>query len=110
MDAVAYWKARNRMTDKCQIGCGNCPLSSYNNGRHVTCKKLILDFTEDYVQIVEKWAKEHPLKTYAQDFFEKFPNAPKDYDGTPTSCKKNIYGGICGGDCLYCWNSPMEET
>lgn len=26
-------------------------------------------------EIVDNWVKEHPVKTYAMDFFEKFPNA-----------------------------------
>ena len=109
MDAVEYLKAKNRMTKNCDMNCEYCPLFSLNNGRGIPCREMEIKFPENDVRIVEKWAKEHPLKTYAQDFLEKFPNASTDYDGTPTSCKRYIYGGICRGNCLYCWNSQMEE-
>ena len=109
MDAVEYLKAKNRMTNNCDMNCEDCPLFSLNNGRGIPCREMEIKFPENDVRIVEKWAKEHPLKTYAQDFFEKFPNALKDHNGIPTSCKRNIYGGICGGGCLDCWNSQMEE-
>ena len=109
MDAVEYLKAKNRMTNNCDMNCEDCPLFSLNNGRGIPCREMEIKFPENDVRIVEKWAKEHPLKTYAQDFFEKFPNALKDHNGIPTSCKRNIYGGICRGGCLYCWNSQMEE-
>lgn len=109
MEALAYLREKNRMTNKCQIECRNCPLSS-KNSIVVGCSTLEHEFPEDCVQIVEKWAKEHPLKTYAQDFFEKFPNAPRDRKGLPILCKKKIYGGECSSKCTNCWNLQMEET
>lgn len=63
-------------------------------------------------EIVDKWVAEHPVKTYAMDFFEKFPNAPKDSNGAPISCWKHIYGdgNDCGsGGCTECWNQPISE-
>lgn len=33
-----------------------------------------------------KIAQPHPQKTYEEDFFEKFPNAPRQKDGTPLVC------------------------
>ena len=72
------------------------------------------------IEILQKWSNEHPKKTYAQDFFEKFPKAQGCSDGTPFVCRKRIYGGIhstlenCDytGACKNCWNEPMndEET
>ena len=69
------------------------------------------------IEIVQKWSDEHPKKTYAQDFFEKFPKAQSDSGGTPFACRKEIYEGArpefedCGytGTCENCWNEPMEE-
>lgn len=55
---------------------------------------------------------EHPQKTYAQDFFEKFPNAPK-YGGRPGGCRTHIYGGelVCNvGGCKKCWNEVMPDA
>ena len=57
MEALAYLREKNRMTNNCQIECRDCSLSPSNNSRHGTCVKLELDFPEDCVQIVKKWAK-----------------------------------------------------
>lgn len=69
-------------------------------------------FPDNADEIVDKWAEEHPAKTYMQDFFEKFPNAPKDKDGKPTTCVKNIYDNLdiyCfESDCVDCWNLEMK--
>ena len=110
MDAVEYLKAKNRMTNNCDMNCEDCPLFSLNNGRGIPCREMEIKFPENDVRIVEKWVKEHPLKTYAQDFFEKFPNAPRDRKGLPILCKKKIYGGECSSKCTNCWNLKMEET
>ena len=79
--------------------------------------------TEEITKAIEnlqKWSNEHPKKTYAQDFFEKFPKAQSYSDGSPVICRKIIYGEIrppfenCyyTGACYRCWNEPMndEET
>lgn len=67
-------------------------------------------------EIVDNWVKEHPAKTCMQDFFEKFPNAPKEDNGTPIPCIIDIYGvdmqlKEClesNVDCLKCWNQEMK--
>ena len=69
------------------------------------------------VENLQKWSDEHPKKTYMQDFFEKFPKAQLDSDGTPFACRKKLYGGVRPNDkrcdrreaCKNCWNEPMEE-
>lgn len=68
------------------------------------------------IENLQKWSDEHPKKTYAQDFFEKFPNAQNYAGVNPVVCRKKIYGGFKNGDCAEpcykCWNEPMndEET
>ena len=68
------------------------------------------------IETVQKWSDEHPKKTYAQDFFKKFPKAQSNSDGSPIICKEIIYGGfnnyICTESCYECWSEPMndEET
>ena len=44
------------------------------------------------VQIVEQWAKEHPVKTRQDEFFNQWPDAEIGYDGLPTvaPCQLNI--------------------
>lgn len=69
------------------------------------------------IETVQKWSDEHPKKTYAQDFFEKFPKAQSNSDGTPLVCRQRIYGGVplkgeeydYMGACKNCWNEPMED-
>lgn len=69
------------------------------------------------IEILQKWSDEHPVKTYAQDFFEKFPKAQSNSDGTPFVCRKRIYSGThstledCDytGACYRCWNEPMND-
>ena len=66
---------------------------------------------------LQKWSDEHPKKTYAQDFFEKFPKAQSNSDGTPFVCRKRIYSGIrstledCDytGACYRCWSEPLND-
>ena len=77
--------------------------------------RICAEYAETAIEIVQKWSDEHPKKTYAQDFFEKFPKAQLDSDGTPLACRNAIYGGGCPKiepdiHCCYeCWNKPMEE-
>ena len=92
-----------------------CPL-------HGFCRQSLTIRAEEIITAVEnlqKWSDEHPKKTYAQDFFEKFPDAQRALDGTPFACKKRIYDGtLQRGEepdcteiwsCKECWNEPMEE-
>ena len=90
-----------------------CPL-------HGFCRQSLTIRAEEIITAVEnlqKWSDEHPKKTYAQDFFEKFPKAQSGSDGTPFVCRKEIYGEVpprnerCDrrGACKNCWNEPMEE-
>lgn len=61
-DFVEVTKASKRMCDECP--CGNCPVSSDNNGVGVSCAKLRLYMPEKFAGLVLQWAKEHPEKVY----------------------------------------------
>lgn len=79
--------------------------------------KLCVEDATKLVEIIQKWSDEHPKKTYAQDFFEKFPKAQSCSDGSPFVCRERIYGGIrstlenCDytGACYRCWNEPLND-
>lgn len=75
MDAIRYLKEKARMTERCAISCLGCLLSTSNNkkGRH--CKHFELNYPEEAVAIIEKWAAEHPVKTRQDEFLKMFPNA-----------------------------------
>lgn len=69
-------------------------------------------FPDNADEIVDKWVQEHPVKTYAMDFFEKFPNAPRSSDGVPKICWVYAYGGRVNCSprgCANCWNQEMKE-
>ena len=117
MELAEYMSIKRRMVKmqkggKCALPCDACPLEWMNNGAGLACYQLETRHPERAIEIVKQWAKEHPQKTYAQDFFEKHPNARKDEFGRPKMCREDIYGGGCRDDnnCVACWNEPMEES
>ena len=85
--------------------CSKCGLFA----AHDTCGVCFLPDNAD--EIVDEWVKEHPVKTYMQDFFEKFPNAMKATNGRPGLCRGFIYGHepeCPDGGCAECWNQEMK--
>lgn len=66
-------------------------------------------------EVVEKWSKEHPKKTFRDDFLEKFPNAPVDSNKLPKACLMDIYGDAnakCKDEdygCNECWNQEYKK-
>lgn len=98
-------KDLKRMCNKYD-SCDGCPLSEIR-----LCTTA--NFPDNIEELVDKWVKEHPVKTYAQDFFEKFPNASRDIDGTPKTCWGHVYGNekYCSSDdCTECWNREVKEN
>ena len=113
-----FVKERERMCYTCG-GCVGCSFNSENNGYGYQCEDYVNICTKEAVQALQKWSDSHPeSKTYADDFFEKFPNAPKE-DGIPMCCRASVYGdGSCDerytglgyeNECIPCWNEPYEE-
>ena len=73
--------------------------------------------TDEVDRIVTEWCEEHPQKTYAQDFFEKFPDARQCNGGLPEVQACAIYGDLpefekhcdCGVDCAGCWKEVVPD-
>lgn len=87
--------------------CDGCPLD------FDSCAELLCNLPDKADEIVDKWVKEHPVKTYEMDFFEKFPNAPTHRVGEPRACVKQIYGidiNCFMIDCADCWKQEMKEN
>lgn len=117
MDAVKYVKEQYRMCHS-EYGCEHCPLNDSKPEFPGDCASWRYKNAEKAVELVEKWSAEHPRKTMMQDFFEKFPKAPKNREGAPCDCP--YYCGYCrdtccedddGNEmtCLECWSRPLEE-
>lgn len=102
-----------KMCDKehCENGCeigktkpnGSCTTFCKNN-------------PEEAVKAIERYKEKHS-KTLAQDFFEKFPNAPTTDIGWPTVCPYQV-GYENGKDALCrksyckresCWGRLIDE-
>lgn len=114
MDAIKFLKEKNRMTKKCSIRCANCPLCSEKNTTGLRCGDLQVVYPEIAVSIVEKWAKEHPQETRLLQFLKCYPNAMLREDGVPMQiCPWNLgiseNAGCSIGNCVDCWNTPIEE-
>lgn len=92
---------------KMQTCCAGCPLSKED----ISCQPDLLPNNID--EMVDKWVAEHPVKTYADDFFEKFPDAQRMAPGIPVPCVVGIYSEFSDkncpvGGCQECWNQKME--
>ena len=72
MDAVEFLKTLCRM---CNCECCNCEFKKRLSAFE-TCTAWRKTHPDEAVAIVEKWAKEHPVKTRQSVFLEQFPNAP----------------------------------
>lgn len=120
MDAVEFLKEKVRMCESYKDSCAGCDLYNFFKESNMHCIEFLECCPEESVSLVEQWSQSHPQKTMMQDFFEKFPNAPKDEKegGVPKSvCPKQLgYTNknedcteLFDCDCLKCWSRPLEE-
>lgn len=94
MDAVKYIKTLRRLC-KSKDSCSVCPLL---NKESDSCIADIVEEAEKAVQIVEQWAKEHPVKTRQSEFLKRFPNAKLDSNGVLAIRPCDIDSKCCTDD------------
>ena len=84
MDAVEFLKALGRLCNNYLCG-DNCPLID-------SCDDESDDGYVRKVQIVEQWAKEHPVKTRMSEFLKQWPYVKISDDGIPAiaPCQLNV--------------------
>lgn len=120
---VDFYNECDRMCDSF-TNCKGCPFEIPDGACNIE------QDIEYSIEIIQQWSDSHPEpkpKTYADDFFERFPNASKCYfnekdyvngNGFPEVKRCNVYGvGIHGckeGRCtretqMKCWNEPYKE-
>ena len=119
MDAVKFLKEAER---KClNTECSECELKDVHNV--VPCKFdsvcMELKEPEKLVEIIEKWAAEHPVKTRQSEFLKMFHMVRLDEEGiididscdVDTSIIKD--SGCKDLDCRTCrkkfWETEVEE-
>jgi hypothetical protein len=114
MDAVEFLKTLRRM---CNCECCNCEFKK-RLGVFKTCTAWRKTHPDEAVAIVEKWAKEHPVKTRQSVFLEQWPEVRiNDADGLPMAIPCDLDGklaGKCEGiSCPECrkkfWLAEVEE-
>ena len=91
MDAVEFLKEKSRMCNAFNLCDGGgykekCEL--YKEG--LTCADYTNDYPEKAVEIVERWAKEHPRKTRQSEFLKMFPRASMASNGTIDFCPNSF--------------------
>lgn len=95
MDAVEFLKEAKRYCKWCK--------NTTQDGKKRLCDACYFEKLNDifnlhsiayckFVETVEQWAKEHPVKTRQDEFFNQWPDAEIGYDGLPTvaPCQLNI--------------------
>ena len=116
---INFFSEANRLCDSRTECSANekdkerCPLYDFCR---LAYSKIYAEDAKMAIESLQKWSNERQKKTYAQDFFERFPDAQK-HNSTkgryPAACRNTIYGGGCMGAgssrCWKCWNEPMEE-
>ena len=99
MDAVEFLKALGRLCNNYLCG-DNCRLID-------SCDDESDDGYVRKVQIVEKWAKAHPVKTRQSEFLKMWPDAEVGDDGYPSVAPCQLYkdieekdeNGVCCKNC-----------
>lgn len=86
MDAVEYLKTLCRM---CHCECLKCEFGKARSGFE-TCPVWQRTHPEEAVEIAEKWAKEHPVKTRQSVFLEMLPNVMLNDKGQPCFCPRTL--------------------
>ena len=90
--------------------CSACPLGKAKNVHSIVCQRFLYEKTDEADRIITEWCKEHPEKTYLQDFLEKFPGAGLKDDGLPLACRADLYGTCKCIVCKDCWNEVMPDA
>lgn len=93
MDVLEYEKARIRMCRTMILkegGCEACPLFNGLKRRCGFAASIAENMDENAIRknidIVIKWAKEHPVKTRQSEFLKMFPDAKINDDGILAFC------------------------
>lgn len=110
-----FWQNNKGSLDLCK----GCPINS--SGEPCVIRTISQRDTavsvEQQLDILHKWAKEHPVKTYKDVLLERFPNVSIDEKGMPYVCRNALFGGhkACMDilhnrpECINCWNEPYKK-
>lgn len=108
MDAVEYLKTIKRMCELHKPICWGednhtpCALRIKANAKGMSCRDYTTAFSEEAVEIVEKWSKAHPTRT-RQDIYleEQIPSSLKKFAIITSKVDSNGALDLCPAD-VYC--------
>lgn len=111
MDTVEFIKQINRLCEAHE-DCKDCPLIGHacdvNTATIMSSNNI--ESVQKMVQIVEQWAKEHPVKTRQSELLKMFPDAGTGESGILIFCPrqfdpKNVNSVYCHRHaCFECRN------
>nr|DAF68545.1 MAG TPA: hypothetical protein [Caudoviricetes sp.] len=104
MDAVEFARERNRMCKAFGRSCCRCPIGLVHNVG-TDCTKFFFERPEYVAGIVERWAKQNPVKTRQSEFLKQWPEALMTEDGLVNICPSRFVAGFRDekGKCIqYC--------
>lgn len=89
MDAVEFIVTRDRMCRSFNGRCTGCEVKEHM-GTGDMCIYYMAQHPQEVVEIVERWAKEHPRKTRQSELLKLFPRASMSANGTVAFCPENM--------------------
>lgn len=89
MDAVEFLVTRDRMCGSFNGCCNGCEVNECM-GVDDMCIYYMAQHPQEVVEIVERWGKEHPLKTRQNELLKLFPRASMTADGVIAFCPESM--------------------
>lgn len=119
MTAFKFFKERKRMC-KAHGACIECEAYEREKGICRVGQELNVccgdeEKLKEAIALVERWSKEHSVRTMADVLFKEFPDAERDKDyGTPLVCPRVLINRfVCCDDCRECkkefWSGEAPE-
>ena len=121
MDAVEFLVTRDRMCKSFNGRCNGCEVNERMSVDDM-CIYYMAQHPQEVVEIIERWGKEHPLKTRQNELLKLFPRVSMSADGAITFCPKSMdsafvcpikerdkYDPECGGCRKKYWLEEMKE-
>lgn len=89
MDAVKFLVTRDRMCGSFNGRCNGCEVNE-RMGVDDMCIYYMAQHPREVVEIVERWAKEHPRKTRQNELLKLFPRVSMTADDVIAFCPESM--------------------
>lgn len=104
--------------------CSGCPLAEEHENMECLAATIVclnIKNAEKQLELMRKWAEEHPVKAYVKTYkdvlLERLPSVAMLEDDVPCICRNSAFGidKVCldillgTHKCKDCWNEPYKE-